>query len=259
VTGEYIIELEGVSLRKSKKPILHEIDLQIGRNEFVGILGPNGAGKTSVLNIIAGFESFSGSLSLFGCRESWVRGRKTRMRIGYVPQSFSIDPGFPILAREVVLTGAYGRAGLLRSPEKADRERAEALMDMMRVRHLGDRPMGLLSGGERQKIILARAILQNPEVLLLDEPTANLDVAVQKEVLKLIDEIYARASVSILFVTHDFSLMPDGMQRAVFLNRGRKIFDGSTEDALTGEMLSRLFEYPLHTFIRNGRRFVSFD
>ncbi len=253
-----IVEMKNVSVRKSQQWLLDRIDLCVRDNEFIGIIGPNGAGKTSLLNVIAGFETFSGELRLFGRPQTRMRGRKTRVRISYVPQAFDIDPAFPITAKEAVMTGACGRAGLFRLPARVERDRAAALMKMMRVDHLADRPLGHLSGGERQKISLARAILQRPDVLLLDEPTANLDIAVQKEVLNLIGEMFQQASLSILFVTHDFNLLPDSMRRAVLLNHGKIVFDGDINDALTDDNLCRLFEYPLETFIRNGRRFVSF-
>ena len=132
------------------------------------------------------------------------------------------------------------------------------LMDMMRIAHLADRPLGQLSGGERQKVSLARAILQKPDILLMDEPTANLDIAIQKEFLTLIDEIHKRETMTILFVTHDFNMLPSAMRRAVMLNHGKKMFDGDIHTALTSDTLSRLFQYPLETFERNGRRFVSY-
>ena len=253
-----VIELNGVSVKKSNCTLLDDISLRVSRKEFVGIIGPNGAGKTSLLNVIAGFERFSGILRIFDRIENWNRSRDTRTRIGYVPQSFEIDPAFPILAVEAVLAGVYGRIGLFRSPGESDRKRAMELMEMMRVAHLARRPLGHLSGGERQKISLARAIIQRPEILLLDEPTSNLDIAVQTEVLNLIADIYVREGMAILFVTHDFNLLPKCMARAVFMNHGAVVFDGGIDDALNGPMLSRLFEYPLETFERNGRRFVSF-
>jgi len=96
--GQPVIELDGVSVKKSNCVLLDRINLRVTRNEFVGIIGPNGAGKTTLLNIIAGFEKFDGNLHLFGRAETWIRSRQTRMRIGYIPQSFEIDPAFPILA-----------------------------------------------------------------------------------------------------------------------------------------------------------------
>ena len=93
---------------------------------------------------------------------------------------------------------------------------------------------------------------------MLDEPTANLDIAVQKEVLDLIGEIHERESMAVLFVTHDFNMIPGSMQRVIFMNHGRIVFDGDIDDAMTGDRMSRLFEYPLEIFERNGRRFVSF-
>jgi ABC-type Mn2+/Zn2+ transport system ATPase subunit len=255
---ESIMEVNGLSVRKAKALLLDGITLAVSRNEFVGIIGPNGAGKTTLLNVLAGFERFEGALDLFGQRESWRRSRETRLRIGYVPQEFPIDRAFPILASEAVMTGAIGRLGIFRSPGRKEREKAMGLMEMMRLDRLADRPLGQLSGGERRKVSLARAILQEPDILLMDEPTANLDIAVQKEVLNLIDEIHRRESLTLLFVTHDFNMLPSSLQRAVLLDRGKKVFDGEIGKALSGDRLSRLFRYPLETFERNGRRFVSY-
>ncbi len=256
--NDKIIDLQGVTVRKPKGLLLDRISLSVLRNEFVGVIGPNGAGKTTLLNVLAGMEKFEGSLSIFGHSEDWRRSRETRIRVGYVPQLFPIDPAFPILAAEAVLTGAIGRLGLFRLPGKKEMDKALRLMEMMRVAHLADRPLGQLSGGERQKVSLARAILQEPDILLLDEPTANLDIAVQKEVLNLISEIHQRESLTILFVTHDFNMLPAAMRRAVLLKQGKTVFDGDINTALSGKTLSSLFEYQLETFERNGRRFVSY-
>jgi len=256
--NQNIIELNEIVVRKAKGLLLEGISLSVSRNEFIGIIGPNGAGKTTLLNVIAGFERFEGTLNLFGRRETSTRSRETRIRVGYVPQHFQIDSAFPILALEAIVTGAIGRVGLFRSPGEEEKEKAMRLMEMMRVDHLAKRPLGQLSGGERQKVSLARAILQQPDILLLDEPTANLDIAVQKEVLNLTDEIHKRENLTLLFVTHDFNMLPGAMRRAVLLNRGRKVFDGDINKALSGDTLTKLFQYPLETFERNGRRFVSY-
>lgn len=257
--NEQIIELKNVSVRKTNGVLLDTVDLKVSRNEFVGILGPNGAGKTTLLNVIAGFERFDGTFRLFGRRESRRRSRQTKLRIGYVPQQFIIDPAFPILASEAVMTGAVGRVGLFRSPGPREKDRTMQLMEMMRVSHLADRPLGQLSGGERQKVSLARAILQQPDILLMDEPTANLDIAIQKEVLNLISEIHKQENMTLLFVTHDFNLLPSAMKRVVLLDHGRIVLDTDVETAMSGENLSRVFRHPLQAFERNGRRFVAYD
>ena len=256
--NEFIIQLNDVNVRKSSMLLLDGINFSVSPGEFIGIVGPNGAGKSTLLNVIAGFERFEGVLSLFGRREAWKRNRQTRLRVGYVPQLFNIDPAFPILAAEVVLTGAIGRLGLLRSPGKTQREQAMRLMEMMRVDHLAERPLGQLSGGERQKVALACAILQQPEILLMDEPTANLDMAVQRELLNLLSDIQQRESLTVLFVTHDLNMLPPTMRRIMMMKNGRKVFDGDLDAALSGETLSRLFQYPLEIFERNGRRFISY-
>lgn len=253
-----MIALENIQVRKGDALLLDAISFSVSRREFIGIIGPNGAGKTTLLNVIAGFEKFEGTLRLYGKIQRGARSREARLRMGYVPQSFEIDPGFPILALEAVMLGAAGRLGLFRSAGTEEREMALGLMETMRVAHLATRPLGQLSGGERQKVSLARAILQRPDILLMDEPTANLDVAVQKEVLDLIDEIHDREDLTLLFVTHDFNLLPASMQRAVLINQGKTVFNGHLDIALSGGMLSRVFGYPMDTFKRNGRRFVSY-
>lgn len=256
--NEKIIELEGIAVRKGRDTLLDGINLNVFRNEFVGIIGPNGAGKTTLLNVIAGFERFTGTLKLFGQKEGSARSRETRLRIGYVPQQLQIDKVFPILALETVMTGVIGRLGLFRTPGKEEKEKAMRLMGMMHVDHLSDRPLGQLSGGERQKVILARAIMQQPDILLMDEPTANLDIAVQKEFLNLINEIQIHEALTLCFVTHDLTMLPDTMRRAVLLNCGKVVFDGDIDAALSKDTLSRLFGYPMETFKRDGRRFISY-
>jgi len=257
-TDGYIIELDGITVKKGRNLLLENINFCVSQGEFVGVIGPNGAGKTTLLNVIAGFEGFTGRLRLFGEGQTRERSGKTRLRIGYVPQLLDIDRTFPICALEAVLTGSIGRLGLFHNPEKKERQRAMEIMEMMRIGHLKEKPFGQLSGGERQKVLLARAIMQEPEILLLDESTANLDMAIQKEFMDLIDDIHKRQDLTILLVTHDFNLLPPSMNRGLLLNRGRIIFDGDIKTATSGDMLTRLFQYPLETFEHNGKRFVSY-
>lgn len=256
---EPAVDVRNITVRKRGGVLLDDISLKVFPHEFVGIIGPNGAGKSTLLNVIAGFEKFEGTLSLFGHSGSWVHSREARLRVGYVPQSVSLDPAFPISASEAILTGLTGKLGLFRSPGGKENERMIHLMKKMRMDHLAHRPFGQLSGGERQKILLAGALLKEPDVLLMDEPTANLDVATQNEVLKYIGKIHEENNVTILLVTHDFNILPASMRRAVLISRGRIEFDGQIDAALSGKVLSTVFEYPLETFRQNGKRYISYD
>jgi len=255
----HYIELQDVSVKKGSSIILHRINLCINKNEFVGVIGPNGAGKSTLLNVIAGLERFEGTLKLFGEKESWRRDRKKRLKIGYLPQLFEIERRFPVNVLELVMTGVTGRIGLFRFPEKHHLYDAYDIMETLRIRHLAKKPVGILSGGERQKALLARTLMQKPDILLLDEPTANLDIAVQKEFFDLITEIHEKEKVTILLVTHDFNLLPQAMERAVLISQGKIVFDGHIWDTLSGERLSKIFNINLETFKGNGKRFISYD
>ncbi len=256
--GKPFTRLDNVTVRRGGTLLLDGIRLDVAAGEFVGLIGPNGAGKTTLLNVVAGFERFEGSLELFGERATHARGRSVRLRIGYVPQRLDVDPAFPVSAFEAVMMGGCGRTGVLRRPRAEDRAKALRLMEQLRISELAGRPLGRLSGGERQKALLARALFQEPDALLLDEPTAGLDIATQKEFLELVSTIHARRRLTVLFVTHDFNLLPAAMSRAALLNRGRIVFDGGVGEALSGDTLSELFRCRVESFERNGRRFISY-
>ncbi|HOX28779.1 MAG TPA: ATP-binding cassette domain-containing protein [bacterium] len=255
--SETVVDILGAIVKRGANVLLDVPALEIRRGEFVGVIGPNGAGKTTLLNVIAGFERFEGKLRLFGRDAGMKRARATRLRIGYVPQYLNFDPAFPILAREAVMTGAAGRIGLFRSPGREECAKGVRLLEMMRIEHLAARPLGSLSGGERQKISLARALIQEPEILLLDEPTAGLDIAVQKEFLALIREIHRSQGLTVLYVTHDFNMIPNSMTRALLLMKGEIAYDGRVAEALSSARLSSLFGSSLESFERNGARFIS--
>lgn len=254
-----IIEFKDITVKKANTLILNRINLSIRYNEFVGIIGPNGAGKSTLLNVVAGLERFDGTLMLFGEDQLWRQKSKKRLKIGYVPQLFEIDRGFPINVLETIMTGAIGQMGLFHFSNKAYLSKAYDIMETLRIKHLEKKPIGTLSGGERQKVLLARTLMQKPEILLLDEPTANLDIAVQKEFFDLISDIHKKERCTVLFVTHDFNLLPQTMERIVLLKHGKIIFDGQASYALTGERLASIFETSLETFQKNEERSVSND
>ncbi len=221
---------------------LRDVSLEIDAGEFVGVLGPNGAGKTTLLTVINGLgRVHSGTVKIFGEELNRKNIRFWRSRIGYVPQSLRVDPRVPISCLDAVLIGAYGRLGFFRWVGEVEVKKAEALMTFFRIGHLRNRPVGQVSGGEMQKVALARALLQEPRILLLDEPTSNLDPPSVAELTGLIGEVYRRFELTVVMVTHQIEHLPPVCQRLVFVKQGRIGFVGSKEEGLRPELLESLF------------------
>lgn len=221
---------------------LRNISLQVSPGEFLGIIGPNGAGKTTLLTVVNGLGRLhSGAVYLFGEKLTPRNFRRWRSAIGYVPQQQRIDHRVPFDTWEAVLIGVYGKVGLLHSIGEMYRRRAEKLLRFFCITHLRNRPVGQLSGGEMQKVALARALLPGPRILLLDEPTANLDPLSVKEILRLLTTIYRMFNLTILMVTHQFEHLPASCQRLVMMRDARIIFDGSRNETLNPEWQKMMF------------------
>ncbi|HDP69594.1 MAG TPA: metal ABC transporter ATP-binding protein [Actinobacteria bacterium] len=226
--------------------VLHHVSLEVGEGEFVGIAGPNGAGKTTLLTLINGLaELVEGSVCIFGHERFSRGGFIPRKLIGYVPQNTAVDPKMPIHVHEVVLGGRYGRLGLLKRPGKKDFEKAEEAMEMVGIYMLRKRPIGCLSGGERQKVLIARAIAQEPKIMLLDEPTSSLDYRAQGEILNLIRKIHDKYLLTTLLVTHDLSALPRVCDRILLMKSGKVVFDDHRDKALDNDSLSRVYNTPI--------------
>ncbi len=226
-----IIELKNVSTvyEGERVPAIRDIDLTIESGEFVAIIGPNGAGKTTLLETINGLLPHTrGQVRVLG-QDVARFGPQLRSQIGYVPQEFQFDETTPVLVRDVVLMGRYGRIGLFRRPTAEDRARAQEALELLGLGELAERPLGKLSGGQQQKVLLARALAKEPKILLLDEPFSHLDFAAREEVAELIARWHRERSLTVLIVLHDLEAIPQGCHRVVFLNGGRILQDGSRE------------------------------
>jgi zinc/manganese transport system ATP-binding protein len=229
-----IIKLEDVSTvyEGEKRPAIKGINLTLKRNELVYIVGPNASGKTTLLETINGLlPPFKGKISVFGL-DIQSNGRKIRCQIGYVPQDFMVKPGEPYTALDVVLMGRYGHIGFLYHPEEKDKKNALEAMKLIGIEELADRPMGKLSGGQQQKVMLARALAKNPKILLLDEPFSNLDPDSRGQIPSLITKLHKEKDLTTLIVTHDIHHMLDNCNRVVVVSDGRIMFDGTPENAL---------------------------
>jgi ABC-type Mn2+/Zn2+ transport system ATPase subunit len=234
MSDDTIIKLEDVSTvyEGESRPAIKNINLSLKRNELIYIVGPNASGKTTLLETINGLlPPFRGKVSVFDL-DVQSHGRKVRCRTGYVPQDFMVKPGEPYKALDVVLMGRYGHIGFLHQPEEKDKKSALDAMKMIGIEELADRPMGKLSGGQQQKVMLARALAKNPKILLLDEPFSNLDPDSRGQIPTLITKLHREQDLTTLIVTHDIHHMLDSCNRVIVVSNGRILFDGTPEKAL---------------------------
>jgi ABC-type Mn2+/Zn2+ transport system ATPase subunit len=241
-----VIEIQDAVVSYREDVALQDVSLEVRKGEFVGIIGPNGAGKTTLLTVINGLGRLvHGQAWILGSRLNGGNGTNLRKRIGYVAQVENIDPRLPINVRETVMVGCYGRLGLFHRPARAQWETVDKVLEMVGMAHLRERPIGHLSGGEYQRAAIARALVQQPEILLLDEPTASIDQKAQHEILSLIQLVHREYHMTTLFVTHDLRTLPLTCQRLILMKDGRIWQQGSTESMLREDVLSQLYEAPI--------------
>jgi len=241
-----VIKIQDAVVSYREDVALQGVSLDVEKGEFIGIIGPNGAGKTTLLTVINGLGKLvHGEAWVLG---SWLNGRNRsnlRKLIGYVAQVENIDPRLPINVRETVMVGCYGRLGLFHRPTRAQWQKVDDVLEMVGIAHLARRPIGHLSGGEYQRAAIARALVQQPEIFLLDEPTASIDKKAQREILSLIQLIHREYHTTTLFVTHDLRTLPSTCQRLILMKDGKIWQQGSPESMLREEVLSELYGAPV--------------
>jgi zinc transport system ATP-binding protein len=212
------IEIRDLWVTFNHQPVLEEITLDIEENTCVGILGPNGAGKSTLLKVILGLLAPSrGEVRVFG--EDPLQARRHGNLIGYLPQRPLSNPRFPVSVLDVVLMGRYGRIGLGRRPTREDRDAALANLDLLGIPHLAHRPIGEISGGEQQRVFIARALALNPRLLILDEPTISLDACSQDELYELVDRLKEKLRLTLILVSHDIGAVATHVEDIICLNR----------------------------------------
>jgi len=240
-----VISIQDAVVSYREDVALQGVSLEVEKGEFIGIIGPNGAGKTTLLTVINGLgRLIHGQAWVLGSRLNGGNGNDLRKRIGYVAQVERIDPRLPINVRETVMVGCYGRLGLFGRPTRAQQKTVDEVLEMVGIAHLSRRPIGHLSGGEYQRAAIARALVQQPEIFLLDEPTASIDQKAQREILRLIQLIHKEYRTTTLFVTHDLRMLPSICDRLILMKDGRIWQQGSPQSTLREEVLTRLFGAP---------------
>jgi len=240
---EAVVDLTGVNTiyEGEKIPVIHDIDLSIFENDFLAIIGPNGAGKTTLLETINGILPYTaGKGKVFG-KPILKQKHDIRKDTGYVIQNFELDPRAPFLCKDVVMAGRSGKIGLFRFPNKKDWEMVWESMGLVGMIDYANRPVGKLSGGEFQKILLARALAQKPKLLLLDEPFSNLDFSARKQIETLLTRVHEQYHTTIVMVSHDLTFLPSSCDRIVVMDKGQIVKDDKKELVLDDELIQSLF------------------
>ncbi|MFC0214915.1 metal ABC transporter ATP-binding protein [Paenibacillus chartarius] len=200
-----IVEIDRLSFLYEQKLVIDNLSFQVLERDFVGLIGANGAGKSTLLRLLVGLlKPTEGEIRLFG---QSLTAFKQWERIGYVPQKNSFNPLFPATVREVVESGLYGRSKLYKRLTRGDQRKIDDAMDVMRIADLASRRIGQLSGGQQQRAFLARALVNNPELLILDEPTVGIDAETQRGFFQLIRHMHEHHHITFLMVSHDMDMM----------------------------------------------------
>ena len=232
-----VIQIEDVSFAYPfGPPVLEHIDLAVDEGEFVGLVGPNGGGKTTLLKIMLGLlRPSSGRVRVLGRPPE-----EGRAEIGYVPQFATFPRNFPISVRDTVLMGRLGRTRPVFGYTRADRSAAEAVMRRTHIESLAGTPIERLSGGQLQRVLVARALVCEPRILILDEPTANIDLRGEEDIFDLLKAL--NRQLTIVLVSHDISFISRYVNRVACLNR-TLVCHGT--EAISGELIERLYGEPM--------------
>jgi zinc transport system ATP-binding protein len=230
------IELERVSFSYGGPLVLEDIDLTVEQGEFIGLVGPNASGKSTLLKVILGlFRPTTGRVRVLGRNPV-----DARQAIGYVPQFATFRRDFPILVQDMVLLGRLGATRVLGGYRAEDRTAAERAMREAQVWDVRANPIGMLSGGQLQRALVARALVSNPEILILDEPTSNIDVLAEADIFELFRTLNER--MTIVVVSHDVGFITQYVHRVACLNRTLVCHPTG---AITGEVIAQLYGTPV--------------
>lgn len=253
-----IITLENVSLQRKGQSILKDINWYINEGEHWAILGLNGSGKTSLLNIISGYQfPSSGSVSVLGNLFGKTNLPELRKRIGYV--SSSLDRFSQIVNNEtverVVVSGRFASFGLYEQVEDIDWDNADALLTKLRLDDLKGKKYRLLSQGEQRRVLIARALMSNLEILILDEPCSGLDILSREEFVSLLHTI--SSTCHIIYVTHHIDELVKDITHVLLLEDGEIVAAGEKSEVLTDQLLSKTYSLPVKVKWADERPFLT--
>ena len=254
-TPQPVVQFNHVSFIRDDNTILHDISFRIEKGQHWAIIGPNGSGKTSLVSIINGYHQPSkGKVEVLGRRFGKSDLRELRHHIGEASSEIKNMLHPQDTVTDIVLSGRFATIGLYEKPLQEDLEIAGKLHEFFDLAELAGRPFNILSSGEQQKTLLARALLPNPDLLVLDEPCAELDIGAREELLKIVQKMCEfPGGPTVILVTHHIEEIVPAISHALVLREGRIVAQGTKMEVLTGEVLSRTFDLKIEVHERGGR------
>ncbi|QOX78895.1 metal ABC transporter ATP-binding protein [Trichlorobacter lovleyi] len=240
-----LIRVEQLTCRHGAIEALSDISFSVSGGDYLGIVGPNGSGKSTLVRALLGLmPSYQGRISLFGQpRDSFTAWQ----RLGYLPQNLGpLNPAFPATVLEVVQLGLLAGKGLPRRLCRHDRQQVQELLELLGIEHLQRRMIGELSGGQQQRVMLARALVNNPELLVMDEPTAALDPEIRDRFYELVARMNKTKGTTVLLVTHDTGTIGQYASRMLYLDKKLLFFGSFDEFCHSPEMSAFFGEHSQH-------------
>lgn len=238
-----MIVLSHITAAYAAATVLHDVSLHIARGEQVALAGPNGAGKSSLLRVITGQLPAQGTVQVAGCDIVRLSPRRRARLLAVVPQEIACD--VPFTAHDFVLLGRTASLPRFGGPSADDLDAVQEAMELTETRHLRNRPLPEMSGGERQRLALAMALASRPEIILLDEPTSHLDLRHRAELMRLLARLNRERQTTLLMVVHDLTLASQFFPRIVLFGRGRKLADGTPAEVLRTDVLEAAYDCPV--------------
>jgi ABC-type Mn2+/Zn2+ transport system ATPase subunit len=229
-----IITLDNLAIGYDGQAVLAGISLAIERGSFTALLGANGTGKSTLLKTLLGLQpAVSGEIKMNAAGGTPV--------FGYVPQAIQFDPLYPLTGFDVALMGTFGRVGPMQFPSRVEKDFVRECLHATAADDFAGRKFSQLSGGQKQRVLIARALATRPDILVLDEPTAGVDVAATHSLLEFISQIHEERNLTVLLVTHDLPLVRKHAQQIVWLHGGT-VLHGSVAELFTPERMAAIFE-----------------
>ncbi len=243
-TGQAALRCRSVAVVFGKSEVLHRIDFDLSEGEWLGIIGPNGAGKSTLLRAIAGLTHYEGTVALHGGRVP------SATDVALVPQSPILPAGMTVT--EYVMLGRTAHLGWLSRESRSDRSLVGLVLRRLDLASFAERLVSELSGGEAQRVVLARALAQQAPILLLDEPTSALDLGHQMAVLELVDQLRQQDGLSVIAAMHDLTTAGRFADRLVLVEQGTVVDCGTPAEVLRQDQLSEVFRTPLQVRVLDG-------